>query len=142
MVVYSAWHPFSRCLEDYFFVWLCQLVSIHIFSPVISITLLEMGTMCNGAIILLVSEAIFLSITLSYYHHLGRRSKKMWGRPATMLLPIWQNLVLDGWVWIALLPGPNEFTSVCVKFPFYVSTVSGLLISLDPEGLRSWLLLH
>uniref|UniRef100_A0A8C2F2I6 Tumor protein p53-inducible protein 11 n=1 Tax=Cyprinus carpio TaxID=7962 RepID=A0A8C2F2I6_CYPCA len=44
---------------------------------VTSITLLEMGTMSNGAIVLLLSETFFLFVTLSYYHHLGRRSKKV-----------------------------------------------------------------
>uniref|UniRef100_A0A672QE60 Tumor protein p53-inducible protein 11 n=1 Tax=Sinocyclocheilus grahami TaxID=75366 RepID=A0A672QE60_SINGR len=48
------------------------------FSPTVtSITLLEMGTLSNGAIVLLLSETFFLFVTLSYYHHLGRRSKKI-----------------------------------------------------------------
>ncbi|XP_051516804.1 tumor protein p53-inducible protein 11-like isoform X1 [Myxocyprinus asiaticus] len=41
------------------------------------ITLLEMGTLSNSAIGLLLSEAFFLLITLSYYRHLGRRPKKI-----------------------------------------------------------------
>ncbi|XP_016426675.1 tumor protein p53-inducible protein 11-like [Sinocyclocheilus rhinocerous] len=44
---------------------------------VTSITLLDMGTLSNGAIVLLLSETFFLFITLSYYHHLGRRTKKI-----------------------------------------------------------------
>lgn len=93
--------PFCLLLNVYIRLLLCLTLQISLYIhcfPVTSITLLEMGTLCNGAVVLLVSEAFFLFITLSYYHHLGRRSKKMWGRPATMCSPIWQNLVLDGWL--------------------------------------------
>ncbi|XP_072516991.1 tumor protein p53-inducible protein 11a [Salminus brasiliensis] len=44
---------------------------------VTSVSLLEMGTLSNGAALLLLSEAFFLLITLSYYHQLGRRAKKI-----------------------------------------------------------------
>ncbi|KAI7814478.1 tumor protein p53-inducible protein 11 [Triplophysa rosa] len=44
---------------------------------VTSITLLEMGTLSNSAIVLLFGEIFFLLVTLSYYHHLGRRTKKI-----------------------------------------------------------------
>uniref|UniRef100_A0A673NBV2 Tumor protein p53-inducible protein 11 n=1 Tax=Sinocyclocheilus rhinocerous TaxID=307959 RepID=A0A673NBV2_9TELE len=62
---------------------LCLTLQISLYTffffspPVTSITLLEMGTLSNGAIVLLLSETFFLFVTLSYYHHLGRRSKKV-----------------------------------------------------------------
>ncbi|XP_016103252.1 tumor protein p53-inducible protein 11-like [Sinocyclocheilus grahami] len=55
-------------------------ISIRLYGGALlltSITLLEMGTLSNGAIVLLLSETFFLFVTLSYYHHLGRRSKKI-----------------------------------------------------------------
>ncbi|XP_016421595.1 tumor protein p53-inducible protein 11-like [Sinocyclocheilus rhinocerous] len=55
-------------------------ISIRLYGGALlltSITLLEMGTLSNGAIVLLLSETFFLFVTLSYYHHLGRRSKKV-----------------------------------------------------------------
>ncbi|XP_036443276.1 tumor protein p53-inducible protein 11a isoform X1 [Colossoma macropomum] len=44
---------------------------------VTSVSLLEMGALSNGAALLLLSEVFFLLITLSYYHQLGRRAKKI-----------------------------------------------------------------
>uniref|UniRef100_A0AAY5EWN2 Tumor protein p53-inducible protein 11 n=1 Tax=Electrophorus electricus TaxID=8005 RepID=A0AAY5EWN2_ELEEL len=44
---------------------------------VTSVSLLEMGVLSNGAALLLLSEVVFLLITLSYYHQLGRRTKKI-----------------------------------------------------------------
>lgn len=42
-----------------------------------STTLLELGILPNAALLLLVSRVIFLVVNLSYYHHLGRKPKKM-----------------------------------------------------------------
>lgn len=47
------------------------------FFPVMSTTLLELGILPNAALLLLVSRVIFLVVNLSYYHHLGRKPKKM-----------------------------------------------------------------
>ncbi|KAM4619067.1 tumor protein p53-inducible protein 11b isoform 2-T3 [Polymixia lowei] len=44
---------------------------------VTSITLVEIGTMPNTAILLLLSRVLFLVVTLAYYYHLGRRVKKI-----------------------------------------------------------------
>ncbi|KAI4880912.1 hypothetical protein NFI96_029786 [Prochilodus magdalenae] len=44
---------------------------------VTSVSLLEMGTLSTGAALLLLSEVFFLFITLSYYHQLRRRAKKI-----------------------------------------------------------------
>ncbi|KAL6469023.1 hypothetical protein MHYP_G00225470 [Metynnis hypsauchen] len=44
---------------------------------VTSVSLLEMGVLSNGAALLLLCEVFFLLVTLSYYHHLGRRAKKI-----------------------------------------------------------------
>ncbi|KAM3842493.1 tumor protein p53-inducible protein 11b [Diretmus argenteus] len=44
---------------------------------VTSITLMEIGTMTNAAILLLLSRVFFLVVTLAYYYHLGRRPKKI-----------------------------------------------------------------
>ncbi|KAJ7994484.1 hypothetical protein DPEC_G00249730 [Dallia pectoralis] len=43
---------------------------------VTSITLVELGLLSNSAIVLLLSEVLFLIVTLVYYFHLGRRTKK------------------------------------------------------------------
>lgn len=47
------------------------------FFPVMSTTLLELGILPNAALLLLVSRVIVLVVNLSYYHHLGRKPKKM-----------------------------------------------------------------
>ncbi|XP_071271897.1 tumor protein p53-inducible protein 11-like isoform X2 [Salvelinus alpinus] len=45
---------------------------------VTSVTLLEMGSFPNAAILLLLSRVLFLLVTLFYYYHLGRgRPKKI-----------------------------------------------------------------
>ncbi|XP_057203595.1 tumor protein p53-inducible protein 11b [Triplophysa rosa] len=44
---------------------------------VTSITLVELGSLPNAAILLLLSRIFFLTVTLSYYYHLGRRTKKI-----------------------------------------------------------------
>ncbi|TRZ02673.1 hypothetical protein DNTS_001897, partial [Danionella cerebrum] len=44
---------------------------------VTSITLVEMGTLSIYGLLLLMTEIFFLFITLSYYHYLGRRPKKI-----------------------------------------------------------------
>ncbi|XP_022520081.2 tumor protein p53-inducible protein 11b [Astyanax mexicanus] len=44
---------------------------------VTSVTLVELGLLSNHAILLLLSRVLFLSISLSYYYHLGRRPKKI-----------------------------------------------------------------
>ncbi|XP_051512368.1 tumor protein p53-inducible protein 11-like isoform X1 [Myxocyprinus asiaticus] len=44
---------------------------------VTSITLVELGSLPNAAILLLLSRIFFLIVTLSYYYHLGRRPKKI-----------------------------------------------------------------
>ncbi|KAG7327159.1 hypothetical protein KOW79_008765 [Hemibagrus wyckioides] len=44
---------------------------------VTSVSLLEMGTLSNGAVLLLLSDVVFLVITLSYYGQLSRRPKKI-----------------------------------------------------------------
>uniref|UniRef100_A0A3B4C1I5 Tumor protein p53-inducible protein 11 n=2 Tax=Pygocentrus nattereri TaxID=42514 RepID=A0A3B4C1I5_PYGNA len=44
---------------------------------VTSVTLVELGLLSNPAILLLLSRILFLTITLSYYYHLGRRPKKI-----------------------------------------------------------------
>ncbi|XP_028287793.1 tumor protein p53-inducible protein 11b isoform X2 [Parambassis ranga] len=44
---------------------------------VTSITLMELGILPNAAILLLLSRVLFLVVTVSYYHHLGRRPKKI-----------------------------------------------------------------
>ncbi|XP_046889564.1 tumor protein p53-inducible protein 11-like isoform X1 [Hypomesus transpacificus] len=44
---------------------------------VTSITLVEMGTLPNAAILLLLSRLLFLVVTMAYYYHLGRRNKKI-----------------------------------------------------------------
>ncbi|XP_072551064.1 tumor protein p53-inducible protein 11b isoform X1 [Salminus brasiliensis] len=44
---------------------------------VTSVTLVELGLLSNHAIILLLSRIVFLTISLSYYYHLGRRPKKI-----------------------------------------------------------------
>ncbi|XP_063052829.1 tumor protein p53-inducible protein 11b isoform X2 [Engraulis encrasicolus] len=40
-------------------------------------TLFELGLFSNSAILLLLSRLLFLTVTLSYYYHLGRRNRKM-----------------------------------------------------------------
>lgn len=45
---------------------------------VTSVTLVELGSLPNAAILLLLSRIFFLTVTLSYYYHLGRRAKKIW----------------------------------------------------------------
>ncbi|KAF7703407.1 hypothetical protein HF521_022414 [Silurus meridionalis] len=44
---------------------------------VTSVSLLEIGALSNGAALLLLSDAVFLLITLSYYSQLSRRPKKI-----------------------------------------------------------------
>ncbi|KAI1889835.1 hypothetical protein AGOR_G00167020 [Albula goreensis] len=44
---------------------------------VMSIILVEIGSLSNGAVLLLLSQVLFLIITLTYYYHLGRRPKKI-----------------------------------------------------------------
>uniref|UniRef100_A0A671S2J8 Tumor protein p53-inducible protein 11 n=1 Tax=Sinocyclocheilus anshuiensis TaxID=1608454 RepID=A0A671S2J8_9TELE len=44
---------------------------------VTSVTLVELGSLPNAAILLLLSRIFFLTVTLSYYYHLGRRPKKI-----------------------------------------------------------------
>ncbi|XP_060796779.1 tumor protein p53-inducible protein 11a isoform X1 [Neoarius graeffei] len=44
---------------------------------VTSVSLLEMGTLSNGAALLLLSDGVFLIVTLSYYGQLSRRPKKI-----------------------------------------------------------------
>uniref|UniRef100_A0A8C6UKN2 Tumor protein p53-inducible protein 11 n=1 Tax=Neogobius melanostomus TaxID=47308 RepID=A0A8C6UKN2_9GOBI len=44
---------------------------------VTSVTLLELGMLPNAAILLLLSRVLFLSVTMSYYYHFGRRVKKI-----------------------------------------------------------------
>ncbi|XP_053490484.1 tumor protein p53-inducible protein 11a isoform X1 [Ictalurus furcatus] len=44
---------------------------------VTSVSLLEMGTLSNGAALLLLVDAVLLLITLLYYSQLSRRSKKI-----------------------------------------------------------------
>ncbi|KAG7473764.1 hypothetical protein MATL_G00099260 [Megalops atlanticus] len=44
---------------------------------VTSITLVEIGSVTNTAILLLLSRVLFLVVSLSYYYHLGRRPKKI-----------------------------------------------------------------
>ncbi|KAL1007757.1 hypothetical protein UPYG_G00091230 [Umbra pygmaea] len=43
---------------------------------VTTITLVELGLLSHSAIVLLFIQVVFLIITLLYYHHLGRRTKK------------------------------------------------------------------
>ncbi|KAL4613480.1 tumor protein p53-inducible protein 11-like [Arapaima gigas] len=43
---------------------------------VTSVALAEVGPVTNGSILLLVSQVLFLIVSLSYYFHLGRRNKK------------------------------------------------------------------
>ncbi|XP_036400317.1 tumor protein p53-inducible protein 11-like [Megalops cyprinoides] len=44
---------------------------------VTSIILMETGSVSNAAILLLLSQVLFLIVTLAYYYHLGRRPKKI-----------------------------------------------------------------
>ncbi|KPP66421.1 tumor protein p53-inducible protein 11-like [Scleropages formosus] len=44
---------------------------------VMTVTLVEIGSASNAAILLLLSRVLFLVVTLAYYYHLGRRSKKI-----------------------------------------------------------------
>ncbi|MBN3306716.1 tumor protein p53-inducible protein 11 isoform X2 [Amia ocellicauda] len=44
---------------------------------VTAITLIENGSMSNGAVLLLLSQVLFVAISLLYYYHLGRRAKKI-----------------------------------------------------------------
>lgn len=44
---------------------------------VTSITLVEMGSLPNAAILLLLSRLLFLVVTLAYYYHVGRRNRKI-----------------------------------------------------------------
>ncbi|KAG5839147.1 hypothetical protein ANANG_G00201860 [Anguilla anguilla] len=44
---------------------------------VTSFTLVEIGSVSNAAILLLLSRVLFLVVSLSYYYHLGRRPKKI-----------------------------------------------------------------
>uniref|UniRef100_A0A8C1T392 Tumor protein p53-inducible protein 11 n=1 Tax=Cyprinus carpio TaxID=7962 RepID=A0A8C1T392_CYPCA len=44
---------------------------------VTSVTLVELDSLPNAAILLLLSRIFFLTVTLSYYYHLGRRPKKI-----------------------------------------------------------------
>uniref|UniRef100_A0A8C8M3K8 Tumor protein p53-inducible protein 11 n=1 Tax=Oncorhynchus tshawytscha TaxID=74940 RepID=A0A8C8M3K8_ONCTS len=45
---------------------------------VTSVTLVEMGSLPNAAVLLLLSRVLFLLVTLFYYYHLGRgRAKKI-----------------------------------------------------------------
>ncbi|KAL0968702.1 hypothetical protein UPYG_G00270440 [Umbra pygmaea] len=45
---------------------------------VTSVTLVEMGSLPNAALLLLLSRLLFLGVTLLYYYHLGRgRPKKI-----------------------------------------------------------------
>ncbi|KAL3061329.1 hypothetical protein OYC64_009497 [Pagothenia borchgrevinki] len=43
---------------------------------VTSITLIELGILPDGAMLLLVSRVLFLVVTMGYYYHLGRKVKK------------------------------------------------------------------
>ena len=45
---------------------------------VTSITLIELGILPDGAMLLLVSRVLFLVVTMGYYYHLGRKVKKTW----------------------------------------------------------------
>lgn len=51
--------------------------SLH-YVTVTSVTLMELGSLPNAAILLLLSRIFFLTVTLSYYYNLGRRPKKIW----------------------------------------------------------------
>ncbi|KAM6926064.1 tumor protein p53-inducible protein 11-like [Lycodopsis pacificus] len=44
---------------------------------VTSITLMEVGILPNAAILLLVSRVLFVVVTMAYYYHLGRKTKKI-----------------------------------------------------------------
>lgn len=59
--------------------WTLFTASCYLFNEflVMSTTLLELGILPNAALLLLVSRVIFLVVNLSYYHHLGRKPKKM-----------------------------------------------------------------
>ncbi len=56
----------------------CLDIWIMYIFIVTSITLVELGSLPNAAILLLLSRIFFLTVTLSYYYHLGRRPKKIW----------------------------------------------------------------
>ncbi|KAF3854998.1 hypothetical protein F7725_023053 [Dissostichus mawsoni] len=43
---------------------------------VTSITLIELGILPDGAMLLLLSRVLFLVVTMGYYYHLGRKVKK------------------------------------------------------------------
>ncbi|XP_037623386.1 tumor protein p53-inducible protein 11b isoform X1 [Sebastes umbrosus] len=44
---------------------------------VTSFTLLEIGILPYGAVLLLLSRVLFLVVTMAFYYHLGRRAKKI-----------------------------------------------------------------
>lgn len=44
---------------------------------VTSVTLVEIGSLPNAAILLLLSRLLFLVVTLAYYYHVGRRNRKI-----------------------------------------------------------------
>lgn len=50
----------------------CSVVSVT------TITLMEIGTLPNPAVLLLLSRVLFLGVTMAYYYHLGRKPKKIW----------------------------------------------------------------
>ena len=45
-------------------------------SAVTSVSLLEVGSLSDGALYLLLGEVLLLLVTLLYHHQLGRRTKK------------------------------------------------------------------
>lgn len=55
----------------------CRTNSCFVIS-VTTITLMEIGTLPNPAMLLLLSRVLFLGVTMAYYYHLGRKPKKIW----------------------------------------------------------------